>query len=96
MSSLLFIWKHLPSSDHSEQIRETIIEFFSSLTKTNGLSFIRTVIKCWNNERKKQQKTSEEIQALIHILIQIKTYSLHDMIYHMNELVRNDKVRQMR
>lgn len=102
-SSLVFIWKSL-SIDHThsiwlgnkiKQIRDLIIEFLSSLTKSNGLTFIRTVVQYWS-EYKHQQRSSkgqtDQIQTLTHILKSITSYSINDMIYNINELIRNPSV----
>ncbi|CAF3374341.1 unnamed protein product [Rotaria sp. Silwood1] len=102
-SSLLFIWKTVSINQTNsiwlvkniKLIREKIIDFISSLTKSNGFSFLRAIILCWG-ERKQQQKTSiiqrdnvNEIQALIDILININNYTTNDIIYNMNILIQN-------
>ncbi len=100
LSSLLFIWKTISTDPTNsiwlensiKQIRETIIEFISSLTKSNGVSFLRAVAQCWG-EYKQQQKSSRdiigEIQALFNILMNINNFTINDMIYNINELIRN-------
>jgi hypothetical protein len=53
------------STNHSwplysvKQIRQTILDFLSSLTKSNGMSFISAVAQCWG-ERKRQQRTQQK------------------------------------
>jgi Gpi18-like mannosyltransferase len=42
-----------------KQIRQTILDFLSSLTKSNGVSFISAVAQCWG-ERRRQQKTQQK------------------------------------
>jgi hypothetical protein len=67
----------------------------SSLTKSNSVSFVRAVAKCWG-ERKRQPRSSttskdniDDIQALMNILMNINNYTINDMVYNMNELIRN-------
>ncbi len=77
-----------------KKIRETIIEFISLLTKSNGVSFVRAIAQCWK-ERKRQQKSkdhSDNMQVLINILMNINNYSINDMIYNMNELIQTQSV----
>ncbi|CAF1108703.1 unnamed protein product [Rotaria sordida] len=106
LSSLLFIWKTLSINQinsiwlakNIKLIRDKIIEFISSLTKSNGVSFLRAIILCWG-ERKQQQQQQKpsiiqrdnvnEIQALIDILMNINNYTTNDIIYNMNKLLRN-------
>ncbi|CAF2541147.1 unnamed protein product [Rotaria sp. Silwood2] len=103
LSSLLFIWKTISINQTNsiwlvkniKLVREKIIEFMSSLTKSNGVSFLRAVVLCWS-ERKQQQKSSiiqrdnvNEIQALIDILMNINNYTTNDIMYNMNTLIRN-------
>lgn len=97
-SSFLFIWKSLtidPShsiwlGNNIKQIRELIIDFLSSLTKSHGLTFIRAVIQYWSACKRQQQHSStDQIQLLINILKQINNYSINEMIYNLNELIRN-------
>jgi hypothetical protein len=45
-----------------KQIRQTILDFVSSLTKSNGVSFISAVVQCWG-ERKRQQRTQQKTTA---------------------------------
>ena len=45
-----------------KQIRQTILDFVSSLTKSNGVSFISAVVQCWG-ERKRQQRTQQRSTA---------------------------------
>lgn len=100
-SSLLFIWKSL-SIDHThsiwlgnniKHIRELIIDFLSSLTKSHGLTFIRAVIQYWSACKHQQQNCSkEQIHLLINILKQINNYSINEMIYNLNELIHNPTV----
>jgi hypothetical protein len=42
-----------------KQIRQTILDFLLSLTKSNGVSFISAVAQCWG-ERKRQQRTQQK------------------------------------
>ncbi|CAF2527782.1 unnamed protein product [Rotaria sp. Silwood2] len=42
-----------------KQIRQTILDFLSSLTKPNGVSFLSAVAQCWG-ERKRQQRTQQK------------------------------------
>mgnify|MGYP006983747278 FL=1 len=42
-----------------KQIRQTILDYLSSLTKSNGVSFISAVAQCWG-ERKRQQRTQQK------------------------------------
>jgi hypothetical protein len=42
-----------------KQIRQTILDFLSSLTKSHGVSFISAVAQCWG-ERKRQQRTQQK------------------------------------
>ncbi|CAF3570172.1 unnamed protein product [Adineta steineri] len=100
LSSLLFIWKTLSIDqtnsiwleNNIKQIREIIIECVTLLTKSNGISFIHAIVKCWG-EYKQQQKSSKdnigEIQALITILMNINNFTINDMIYNINEFIRN-------
>lgn len=102
-SSLLFVWKHLSiDQSHSiwlgnqmKQIRDLIIEFLSSLTKSNGLTFIRTVVQYWS-EYKRQQRSSkgqtDHIQTVNYILKSMTSYSTSEMISNINELIRNPSV----
>ncbi|CAF1040873.1 unnamed protein product [Didymodactylos carnosus] len=99
-----------------KQIRQTILELLSSLTKHNGISFMLAIAVCWG-ERKRQQRLKStaqspklstgsigvttstiltmprdnigEIQALIDIVMNIKNYTINDIIANMNELIRN-------
>ena len=41
-----------------KQIRQTILNFLSSLAKSNGVSFLNAVAQCWG-ERKRQQRTQQ-------------------------------------
>ncbi|CAF5189332.1 unnamed protein product, partial [Rotaria magnacalcarata] len=41
-----------------KQIRQTILDYLSSLTKSNGVSFLSAVAQCWG-ERKRQQRTQQ-------------------------------------
>ena len=106
VSSLLFIW-NIISTDQSnsiwsesncKQIREVIIEFVASLTKSNSVSFLRAVAQCWG-ERKQIQKSSTsfrdnlgEKQALINILLNINSFTINDVIYNMNEFIRTQSI----
>lgn len=42
-----------------KQIRQTILDFLYSLTKSNGVTFISAVAQCWG-ERKRQQRTQQK------------------------------------
>lgn len=42
-----------------KQIRQTILDFLYTLTKSNGVSFISAVAQCWG-ERKRQQRTQQK------------------------------------
>ncbi|CAF3354247.1 unnamed protein product [Rotaria sp. Silwood1] len=42
-----------------KQIRQTILDFLSSLTKSNGVSFLNAVAQCWG-ERKRPQRTQQK------------------------------------
>lgn len=83
------------SGNHIKQIREIIIEFISSLTKSNGISFVRAIAQCWG-ERKRQQKLSKDAIDEIHVLINVHTninnYTINDMIYNMYEFIRNPSI----
>jgi hypothetical protein len=54
--------------------------------------FLRAVAQCWG-EYKQQQKSSRdiigEIQTLFNILMNINNFTINDMIYNINELIRN-------
>jgi hypothetical protein len=106
VSSILFIWNTISisqtnsiwSETNIKQIRESIVEFVASLTKSNGISFLRAVARCWG-ERKQQQKVSTvsrdnigERQALINILMNINNFTINDMIYNMNEFIRTQSI----
>ncbi|CAM4958947.1 unnamed protein product [Rotaria socialis] len=41
-----------------KQIRQTILDYLSSLTKSNGVAFLSAVAQCWG-ERKRQQRTQQ-------------------------------------
>jgi hypothetical protein len=101
VSSILFIWNTISisqtnsiwSETNIKQIRESIVEFVASLTKSNGISFLRDVA------RKQQQKLSTvsrdnigERQALINILMNINNFTINDMIYNMNEFIRTQSI----
>jgi hypothetical protein len=100
LSSLLFIWKTLSIDQvnsiwllhNIKKIREAIIEFISSLTKSNGVSFVRAVAQYWGKRQQKSKDNTDDIQALINILMNINNYSINDMIYNMNELIQNQSV----
>ncbi|CAF1177973.1 unnamed protein product, partial [Rotaria sordida] len=106
--NLLFIWKTLSLNQinsiwlakNIKLIRDKIIEFISSLTKSNGVSFLRAIILCWGERKQQQQQQQQkpsiirrdnvnEIQALIDILMNINNYTTNDIIYNMNKLLRN-------
>ncbi len=115
VSSILFLWNTIStdqtnsiwSESNIKQIREAIIEYIASLTKSNSVAFLRAAARCWG-ERKQQQKSSiiprdniGEKQALIDILMRINNFTINDMIYNMNEFIRtqsitNDKVNLLR
>lgn len=42
-----------------KQIRQTILDYLSSLTKSSGVSFITAVAQCWG-ERKRQQRPQQK------------------------------------
>ncbi|CAF0867652.1 unnamed protein product [Adineta ricciae] len=53
---------HLWPIHNARHIRQTILDFLSSLTKSNGVSFISAVAQCWG-ERKRQQRTLQKTPA---------------------------------
>lgn len=103
LASLIFTWKTLSTTKINstwsiksiKRMRDKIIEFVSSLTKSNSISFIRAIGQCWG-QYKQQQKLSttkkdhaNELQAIIDILMNINNYPINDIIYSMNIVLRN-------
>ncbi|CAM4914423.1 unnamed protein product [Rotaria socialis] len=103
--SILRIWKTVLMSrtysiwplNNTKVIREKIIQFISSLTKSNGVAFIRAILLCWGECKQQQQQQKfltiqtnnvNEMEALVDILMNINNYAINDIIYNMNTLIR--------
>ncbi len=90
-----------------KQIRQTILDFLSSLTKSNGVSFISAVAQCWG-ERKRQQRTQQKgsTQTTIDSSSQTtiltmprdnigETQALIDIVMNINGYTLNDMIPHM-
>ncbi len=87
-----------------KQIRQTILDFLSSLTKSNGVSFISAVAQCWG-ERKRQQRTQQKTTTLdassrTTILTMPRdnigeTQALIDIVRNLNGYTINDMIPNM-
>lgn len=90
-----------------KQIRQTILEFLASLTKSNGVSFISAVAQCWG-ERKRQQRTQQksltqgtiETSSRTTILTmprdnQAEIQALIDIVMNINGYTINDMIPNM-
>jgi hypothetical protein len=98
---------HLWPNYSVKQIRQTILDFLSSLTKSNGVSFISAVAQCWG-ERKRQQRTQQKsiTQSTIDAASQTtiltmprdnigETQALIDIVMNINGYTINDMIPNM-
>lgn len=90
-----------------KHIRQTILDFLASLTKSNGVSFISAVAQCWG-ERKRQQRTQQksltqgtnETSSRTTILTmprdnQAEIQALIDIVMNINGYTINDMIPNM-
>lgn len=88
-------------------IRQTILDFLYTLTKSNGVSFISAVAQCWG-ERKRQQRTQQKTNTQTTIDTSSRTtiltmprdnigetQALIDIVMNINGYTVNDMVPNM-
>lgn len=87
-------------------IRQTILDFLLSLTKSNGTTFISAVAQCWG-ERKRQQRiqqkttqSTNEVTSRTTILTMprdnvAETQALIDIVMNINGYTINDMIPNM-
>ncbi|CAF0944762.1 unnamed protein product [Adineta steineri] len=99
---------HLWPVYNVRQIRQTILNFLSTLTKSNGVSFISAVAQCWG-ERKRQLRTQQKVpptQSTVDTLSRTtiltmprdnlgETQALIDIVMNINGYTINDMIPNM-
>jgi hypothetical protein len=89
LSTVLLVW----SLNKVDRVCRTVTLFMSSLLKSDGVSFLRTIAQCWSESKRPLTHVSlndrtEEMSLFIDILIQLNDYTITNLLTDMSDLLR--------